>query len=284
VRYEKVYSLQEREKYLAKKYPEYLWYDQRRGRVVQSVQLGRIAFVLDPIACLNQMKDMGEHGDGLQGASLRLARMFVNEAGLNWSNIGITGSQLAGLSIESSDIDLVVYGSLYARRLFNLLRSRGNLRGVKRYSGKKLNEHVELRWGAENEWRQLLRNIEGKKVLQGEFESYDFFVRNVKLPEERLYSYEDLSFVSEGIRTVRAKVVDDQDAIFTPCVYRVECAKDPRLKLIMSYRGRFTEQAKQGMLVEVRGRAERVRIEKTGEEFTQLVLGEQADDYMIPRE
>jgi hypothetical protein len=282
VRYKKVYSLQEREKYLAEKHPEYLWYDQRHGRAFQSVPLGRIAFVLNPVTCLNQMRERGEHLDGLQRASLRLVRMFVDEAGLSWANIGITGSQLAGLAIESSDIDLVVYGSLQAKRLFGLLRDRGKLLRIKRYSGKKLDNHVAFRWGPENAWQHILRSIEEKKVLQGEFESYDFFVRNVKLPEERLYSYEDLSFVSEGIRTVRAKVVDDQDAIFTPCAYRVECEDDPDLKLMVSYRGRFTEQARRGMFVEARGRVERVRVEKTGEEFVQLVLGEQAEDYMIP--
>ncbi len=283
VRYKKIYSLQEREMYLAEKHPEYLWYDERHGRILQSVPMSRIAFVLNPVTCLNQMRDMGKHLDDLQRASVKLARLFVDKAGLDWSSIGVTGSQLAGLSINSSDIDLAVYGSLSARRLFSLLRSHEKLPGVKRYSGMKLDKHVAFRWGKENEWWRALRSIEAKKVLQGEFESYDFFVRNVKLPEERVYSHEDLSFVNEGIRTVRARIIDNQDCIFTPCTYHVECEEDSRLRVIMSYRGRFTEQAEQGMIIEARGRAEGVRVDNTGEEFTQLVLGEQAGDYMVPQ-
>lgn len=282
VRYKKVYSLQEREKYLADRHPEYLWYDQRRGRVMQTVPMSRIAFVLNPVAFLNQIRDMGVHLDRLQRASLRLARMFVDKAGLSWANIGITGSQLAGLSIDSSDIDLIVYGSSSARRLYTLLKSRGELLGIKRYTGTRLDKHVAFRWGQNNAWREALKSIEAKKVLQGEFETYDFYVRNVKVPQERVYSYEDLKFFNEGIRTIRAKVTDNQDCIFTPCTYDVECKEDSNLRVIMSYRGRFTEQAEQGMLIEARGRAERVRVSSTGEEFTQMVLGEEADHYMVP--
>lgn len=282
MRYEKVYSLHERETYLTDKYPEYLWYDERRGRVLQSVPVSRIAFVLNPVTRLGQMKDMGKHLSALEKTSLKLVQTFVDKAGLSWSNVGITGSQLAGLSTEESDIDVVVYGSLSARRLFSLLRNRGEALGIRRYSGKKLDSHVSFRWGEENVRSEILTRIESKKVLQGEFDSYDFFVRNVKLPEEIAYSYEDISFINKGIRTVRAKVLDNQDCIFTPCIYRVECKEDPSLKVLVSYRGKFTEQAENGMVVEARGRVEKVYVSTTKEEFTQLVLGEDSDDYMVP--
>jgi predicted nucleotidyltransferase len=282
VRYKKVYSLQERELSLSEKYPHYLWHDERHGRVLQSVPINRIAFVLNPVVCMSQMRDMSTHLDNLQKASLKLASLLVEKAGVSWLDVGITGSQLAGLALVNSDIDLVVYGSKPARKVFRLLRDRGESFGIKRYSGKKLEDHVTFRWGRENAWWQLMKRIEAKKVLQGEFGSYDFFIRNVKLPEERAYSYEDLSYANEGIQKIQGKITDSQDSIFTPCRYRIESAESPMFRQIVSYRGKFTEQAEEGMIFEAKGRAESVRVKGIGEEFMQLVLGEDPADYLIP--
>ena len=282
IRYRKVYLLHEREAYLSERHPEYLWYDHAYGRVMQGVPTDRIAFVLNPVVCLSEIKDTGAHLNRLQKASLKLAQRIVDGARLEWSDVGITGSQLVGLSRADSDIDLVVYGSLPAQRVFLLLQGCDESLGIRRYSGERLNRHVDFRWGKQNTWWHVMREIEERKVLQGEFDSYDFFIRNVKLQEETASLYGGQLVTNEGIQRIRGRIVDDQDAIFTPCTYCIECVENSMFKRIVSYRGKFTEQTQKGMMVEARGRAELVVLKRTREEFMQLVLGEDLDDYLVP--
>jgi predicted nucleotidyltransferase len=65
-------------------------------------------------------------------------------------------------------------------------------------------------------------------------------------------------------------------------MYRIESAESPMFRQIVSYRGKFNEQAEEGMIFEAKGRAESVRVKGIGEEFMQLVLGEDPADYLIP--
>ena len=46
ITFRKIYSLGKREKYLKKNYPQYLWFDQIQGRMLQSVPLKDIAIIL----------------------------------------------------------------------------------------------------------------------------------------------------------------------------------------------------------------------------------------------
>ncbi|RDE16609.1 MAG: hypothetical protein C4K49_04410 [Candidatus Thorarchaeota archaeon] len=282
VRYKKVYSLSDREGYLRERHPEYLWYDEVYGRELQTVPLDHISRVLDPITCLNAMKDKGDNATSLERASVRLSRVLVHGANLNWSDIGLSGSQLAGLAASGSDIDLVVYGTAPAKRVVSFLRSAGRVPGLSHYSGERLDHIVTSRWGIDAEWKPLLAAIESKKVLQGVFECCDFFIRNVKLRNELGYGYGDLLFKNLGVRSVKGVVVDDAESIFTPCAYIVQCSQMSTLRQIVSYRGRFTEQVSNRATVVAQGRLESVTVTTTGEGFLQLVVGESPFDYLLP--
>ncbi|MHA1938730.1 MAG: hypothetical protein ACW97O_11020, partial [Candidatus Thorarchaeota archaeon] len=54
------------------------------------------------------------------------------------------------------------------------------------------------------------------------------------------------------------------------------------LQRLVSFRGRFTEHVFTGETVEARGRMETVTNVNTDESFTQLVLGENPLDYLMP--
>jgi hypothetical protein len=58
--FKKVYDLDEREKYLREKYPEYLWNSEPHGRIVQSVSEEKIESILDPVDRLAQMREADE--------------------------------------------------------------------------------------------------------------------------------------------------------------------------------------------------------------------------------
>ena len=262
---------------------EYLWFDETRGRLLQAVPLNRIAFVLNPVDCLRQIRDMGRHSSLLQQASLNLVQALTDMTKIEWGAIGLTGSQLVGLASSESDIDLVIYGEKPSRKVYSILKKQfhaiGDLGG---YAGEPLDKHVTFRWGENPRWRDVLRKVESDKVLQGLFGGYEFFIRMVKSPDEISYEYEDFAIHNEGTLTVKCYVTDDHDSIFTPCAYGVQCNKFGNLRKLVSYRGRFTEQVSKGMDVKAKGRLESVTDKRSGEEFSQLVLGEIWDDYLVP--
>jgi predicted nucleotidyltransferase len=283
VRYRKITSLKKREDYLQRMHSEYLWFDETRGRLLQAVPLNRIAFALNPVDCLRQFRDMERHSSSLQQASLDLVQTLIDATGIEWEAIGLTGSQLVGLASSESDIDLVIYGEKSARKVYSILKEQFHAIGdLGWYADELLDKHVKFRWGENPRWCDVLRKVESKKVLQGLFGGYEFFIRMVKSPDEIGYEYEDFEIHNEGTLIVKCHVTDDHDSIFTPCAYGVQCNRFGNLRRLVSYRGRFTEQVSKGMDVEAKGRLESVADRRSGEEFSQLVLGENWDDYLIP--
>ena len=282
--YMKVYELDERQKYLQTNYPSYLWFSEPHGRIVQSVPNDMIKSILDPVKCLADFRKRVSSISDLEQASINLADKLVIVTGIEWSDIGITGSQLVGIAKNDSDIDLVVYGSDACHMFYsNLVEKFQSITGIERYTGSVLDDHVSFRWGAHEDMKSIFREIERKKVLQGLFEEYHFFVRLVKNPEDLDYIYGDVSFKMKGQQLVHGEILDDTDSIFTPCEYQVECNDLPDLRKLVSYRGRFTEQISKDMMFEARGRLEQVIDHKVGEQYMQLVLGELPTDYLIPK-
>ena len=281
-KYKKIYDLLEREEYLEKNFPNYLWNDSVHGRIVQAVNNSDVAFVLNPVDFLRQLRDSGIPLSPLQEASLGLAEILVNNLDLSWENLGLTGSQLTGLATLNSDIDLIVYGDSAGKKFYRSLRKKfDSISNICRYSGSDLDSHVDFRWSSSLQKDQL-KEIEASKVLQGIYNSYEFFIRIVKLSEEAGYNYGNLKFDGHGSLSVHCKIIDDSDAIFTPCYYVVECEQYPKLTKLVSYRGRFTEQVIRGMAVGAMGRLESVRSSEGNDLYLQLVMGESPDDFLLP--
>ena len=284
VGYRKVYALDEREAYLQENYPSYLWFSESHGRIVQSIPNDRIKSMFDPVDCLRNLRVSDETISDLEQASVNLATRLVEATGIGWTDIGITGSQLVGVAREDSDIDLVVYGLDACRRFYsNLSDNITSISGIERYSGSLLDAHVSFRWGAHENLKSILREVEQAKLLQGLFEGYHFFVRLVKTPEDFDYTYDDFSYEMKGQQLVSGRVIDDSESIFTPCEYSVDCDSLPSLRKLVSYRGRFTEQISKGEAFEAHGRLEVVTSHKEQDQFMQLVLGELPTDYLVPK-
>lgn len=281
--YQKVYDLNERENYLRTNYSSYLWFSEPHGRVVQSVPNTSIKTILSPIDRLTSLRNnIGEITD-LEQASVKLAEKLVESTRIESSDIGITGSQLIGIAKKSSDIDLVVYGLKTCQEFYlRLSQNISSISGIQHYTGQLLDDHVSFRWGAHKELRNLLREIEQAKVLQGLYKGYDFFIRLVKTADDLDYVYGDFSFQMKGQNLVSGIVTEDSNSIFTPCEYLVECNEIPNLRKLVSYRGRFTEQISKGKSFEAQGRLEMVTNHKDEDQYLQLVMGELPTDYLIP--
>ena len=86
--------------------------------------------------------------------------------------------------------------------------------------------------------------------------------------------------------TLRASISDDTDAIFTPCRYRlsgverIEALQAPEPVEIVSFRGRFCEQASHGDRVLATGTLERLQ-DRDGNVRHRLLLGNSPEDTMV---
>jgi predicted nucleotidyltransferase len=79
-------------------------------------------------------------------------------------------------------------------------------------------------------------------------------------------------------------VSKDDEGIFTPCTYLLQCASIKGYKYespreIVSFRGQFCEQAKKGEKVIARGKIEEC-VDENGR-FRRLLLGNTRRDFMV---
>ena len=131
--------------------------------------------------------------------------------------------------------------------------------------------------------------LQAGKVNEGRFAGRSYFVRFVKLPADVPERYGDPRFVAGGTAVVEALVVDDRDALFTPCRYAVGEAKAlvglrlHDLREVVSFRGRFADQARTGQRVRALGVVERV-VWRDRPKTTRLVVGGRPGDYLLALE
>jgi predicted nucleotidyltransferase len=80
-------------------------------------------------------------------------------------------------------------------------------------------------------------------------------------------------------------VVDDSEALFTPCTYTLDKVQVPSgtnlaTTEIVSFRGRFCEQAKQGEAITAQGKVERVTNKRSGQVHYRVIVGNGPADYV----
>ncbi|MCL4367878.1 MAG: nucleotidyltransferase domain-containing protein [Actinobacteria bacterium] len=120
VRYRRVYAFEEQETLLRSRWSAYLWEDPQSGLLLQAVPREHIRRVYDP---LSRLRDLSQKGptDPLEEATLALAELLRETAGIPSQALGLSGSLLLGLHHLESDIDLVVYGEDESREVHRAL-------------------------------------------------------------------------------------------------------------------------------------------------------------------
>jgi predicted nucleotidyltransferase len=286
-RYRRVYSVAEQEEALRALGLSYRVDDPMLGVPVDAVPRDDVARVYDPRERLRRLRDGGPE-DALAEDALALAELLRAAAGIPTAALGVTGSLLFGLHTSASDIDLVVYGDGECRRvhaaLTRLLDDPSS--PVRRPRGEELAAIHEVHHEDTPLSAADFRRLQAGKVNEGRFAGRPFFVRFVKLPEEVPERYGDPRFASSGRALVEARVSDDRDALFTPCRYglrELRFVEGPRradLCEVVSFRGRFADQARAGQRVRARGALERV-IWRERPEQTRLVVGGRPGDFLL---
>jgi uncharacterized protein len=286
--YGKIYSLDERFKYLQQNYPELIVFDSVFGETMCEVSESEVAEHYKPeekLWSLRSSKDLTV----LENKALQLAQTLKAEANIPWSSIGVSGSIMAGLTTGKSDIDPLVYGVDNCRKAYSALQK---LRlkmdsGFKPYSKEELSELFDFRSKDTQMSFEDFAIVENRKAFQGKFMGTDYFIRFVKDWSEIGERYGDVCYRNSGYAKIKAKIADSTESLFTPCTYQlqdVEVIDGPKLSPITeisSFRGRFCEQAVNEETIEAQGKVELVTNKKTGSESYRLILGNKPTDYMV---
>ncbi len=288
IRYRRLYRFEEQEELLRKRYPAYLFFDPIFGEQLQGVPCERIGRVYDPclkLAELRRRKDLDE----MEEKAVEFADFLGEWAGVPQGCIGVSGSILVGLHGPCSDIDIVVYGSERCRAVHRVLRELldGAVDEMRRLNEGELRELYASRFQDTPMGFEDFARLEGRKVIQGKFRECEYFIRFVKEPAELGDGYGDKRYTSLGQAEVEATVTDASGALFTPCSYKVEDVRligvqhaAPLSVEIVSFRGRFCEQAREGERVGARGKLERVITEEKKIHY-RLLLGARGDFMVV---
>ncbi|MEM3731095.1 MAG: hypothetical protein QW667_06715 [Candidatus Bathyarchaeia archaeon] len=286
--YEKVYSLSERYCWLRKNFPEYLVYDKVFDENLCEVPTEDVKRHFKPVDALKRLRK-SESLDDLEHRVLQMAEILKSSTGVPWDTVGVSGSIMVGLHTQSSDIDLIFYGSENCKKVYSAIKNffKDSNSPLKPYSLDELKQLFDFRSKDTKMSFGDFVAVESRKVLQGKFMGSNYFIRFVKDWSEIGESYGDVCYKNCGYARIEATVVDNSESIFTPCKYKIENVKvleGPKLqpiKEIASFRGRFCEQAKKGETVVAQGKVERVIDCKRDEEYFRLLLGGKTSDYMI---
>jgi hypothetical protein len=288
--YGKVYSLGDRFKYLQENHPDLIVFDPVFGETLCEVPLGQIAEHYQPpekLASLRKSKNLST----LENKALQLAITLKEKAGIPWSAIGISGSIMAGLTNEKSDIDPLVYGVENCRKAYvalqELLKTADS--GFKTYSRMELQTLFDFRSKDTQMSFEDFVLVESRKAFQGMFMGTDYFIRFVKDWSETSEQYGDVCYTNSGYAKITANIADASDSLFTPCTYKlkdvvvVEGPKLTPITEVVSFRGRFCQQAANDEAVEAQGKIEQVINKKNLSGYYRLIIGNKPSDYMVLR-
>jgi hypothetical protein len=286
--YGKIYSFSERFKFLEQNMPDLIVHDTVFDETLCEVPVGMVVERFEPVEKLRLLRTSKKLGD-LERKAVQLAEALKETAGIPWSAVGISGSVLVGLYTSKSDIDPVVYGVENCRKAYaaleNLLKDGES--HFEPYSREELQALFDFRSKDTIMSFEDFARVERRKAFQGMFGGTDYFIRFVKDWSQVNEQYGDVCYKNSGYVKITATIADDSEALFTPCTYKIEnvkvaeSAKLEPIREIVSFRGRFCEQARKGEAVTAQGKIERVTDKRQYYEYYRIILGNKPADYMV---
>lgn len=282
--YQKIYSLEARLRFLKENFPELVRFDEFFGRILSEIPLSRIKIHHNPSVHLHRLMERCDL-DPIEQDTVDLANEIVRTARIPQKAIGVTGSVLVCLHRSNSDLDLICYGSKASRQVYSALEKLliDPKSAVESYDEKGLrNLYRFRRRDTEMRYSDFLK-VESRKRLQGTYRGRDYYLRLIRDQTDIKSKYGDLKFKPVGRATIKAVISEDEDSIFTPCRYPIKEVEPLNeqshlIREIISYRGRFCEQAKKDESVIASGEVELVVGES--ETYYQLVLGNWKNDFL----
>ena len=287
--YRRLYHFAEQEQLLRARYAQYLAYDTVTRLDLQSVPRSSIARAYSARQGLQAIRQHSRR-DPVEEDAFLFASQLQKVSGIPWSSLGISGSLLIGLHTPASDLDMTVHGeqdcwTLHLALSALLEEDSGDIRRLDEAGLRAL--YAERSTDTEMTYGDFIHS-ERQKVIQGRFRERMYFIRFLQKPSEFGEIYGDRQYTPCGRATIEARVMDHRKAIFTPCSYKISEARSiageavPEISEIVSFRGRFCEQARAGDVVRASGAIERVA-HSSGQVWHRLVLGSEFADTMNVR-
>jgi predicted nucleotidyltransferase len=288
--YRRFYHFAEQEQFIKTACPHYMAYDPVFQTTLQSVPKSRVLRAYDPRLRMHELA-LASVRKEIEEDAVAFVRLLQKEAEVPLSAFGITGSLLIGLNTELSDLDVAVFGMQNCNKVYRILQNlldadscselrRLDMRGFEALYAQRV---VDTRMAFDE-----FVSLETRKVNQGSFRRRPYFVRFIKEAHESGQSYGHCRYTPLGRARITASITDDQGAIFTPCSYGLSGVRSfnglqyPDLNEIVSFRGRFCEQARTGESMIAEGTLERVRSNR-GDVRHRLLLGYSPEDTMVAR-
>lgn len=287
--YRRLYHFAEQEQLLRGSYPQYLAYDPVTRLELQSIPHSAIARAYTARQGLQDLRQRsGLHS--VEEDALAFAARLQQASGIPWSSLGVSGSLLIGMHTPASDLDMTVHDEQDCWALHRALsvlldQDSGELCRLDEDGMQAL--YTERSEDTHMSYADFLCS-ERQKVNQGRFRQRTYFIRFLKEPAEYGEIYGDRQYTPLGRATIEAQVTDHHNAIFTPCSYKISDVRIfegeviSEISEIVSFRGRFCEQAWAGDLVHATGTLERVA-HRSGQVWYRLILGSEFTDTMYVR-
>ena len=286
--YRRFYHFDEQEVWIRSAFPQYLSYDSIFRIELQSVPRADVVRIYDPRRRLRDLTSIPAVSK-IEVDVRDFMMLLQNESKVPLSALGITGSLLAELHTENSDLDVVAFGEENCRKVHRALRrilDSGSSRELNPLDEKSMQDLYAQRVADTPMAFGEFTRLETRKVNQGVFRERPYFIRFIKDIQEANAVYGNFLYTPLGRVSITATITDDQDSIFTPCRYAItnvnitEGAVESDLREIVSFRGRFCEQAKAGESVCASGTLERLET-RQGQTLHRLLLGNHPGDTLV---
>ncbi|XHH10031.1 MAG: nucleotidyltransferase domain-containing protein [Candidatus Bathyarchaeia archaeon] len=263
-RAEKLYTAKNYQTFIEafrKNFPDYLYYDQNRGKELITAPLNRIEEVFVPrdrLSWLNSLPKL----DDLQAKALELIKLIGQEADVHISDLGLHGSLALNMHAPHSDIDFVVYGTDNFRRVESAVERLVNAGKLTYIVGNRL---------------------DAARKFQGRYQGKIYMYNATRQFDEVQTKFGQYKYTPLAPVRFQATICSDREAIYRPATYKISGYKpqDPESELpfdkipvqVVSNIGCYRNVAKQGSEIKVSGKLEKVESTTSSEVFYQVVVG-----------
>ena len=277
IHYKKVNS-KEAYEYLEKYHPDYLFYWNVENKKMMGVPVDDILEVHSPIARLNEI--LNDNSDNKYYEKVKLlANTFHDDAGISYDNMGITGSTLAGLEREDSDIDFIVFGldnNKKARKLYGKLKNDDSS-VLDKISGEYWNRVYHKRIKDDSMSFDEFVWYESRKNNRGLIKGTLFDILSTRNPSDIDFN-ESVHYKQIGSMKIKCQIVDDEQSYDTPAIYsigNIEILDGPYVNIenIISFTHTYTGIVKNNENVIASGVCEEVSYQDSEEKSYNIIIG-----------
>jgi predicted nucleotidyltransferase len=263
-RAEKLYTAKNYQTFIEafrKNFPNYLYYDQNRGKELITAPLNRIDEVFVPRDRLSWLNNLPKLDD-LQAKALELIKLIGKEADVHISDLGLHGSLALNMHAPHSDIDFVVYGTDNFRRVESAIERLANSAQLNYIVGNRL---------------------DAARKFQGRYKGKIYMYNATRQFDEVTTKFGQYKYTPLAQVRFQATVTSDRETMYRPATYKISGYKpqDPESELpidkipiqVVSNIGCYRNVAKQGSEIKVAGKLEKVESTSGNEVFYQVVVG-----------